>query len=113
VERMRSYGFGHWRRAGREISAGFAQGSPLEVLAGLGGVPTLHLYAQPADPSYLAAQQDFARLHPWFRVHRLDAVSHFPMLEVPGAMAQEIEEFTCQLSSGSAGRLACQASSPG
>jgi pimeloyl-ACP methyl ester carboxylesterase len=97
VAAMCGYGFGHWRRAGREISAGFAQGSPLAVLAGLGGCPTLHLYAQPADPAYLALQQEFAQLHPWFRVGRLDAVSHFPTLEVPGTMAREIEEFACSL----------------
>ena len=97
VESMTSYGFPHWSRAGREIATGFAQGSPVEVLAALGGVPTLHLYAQPADPAYLAVQQEFARLHPWFAVRRLDAGSHFPMLEVPGTMAREIEEFTCSL----------------
>jgi pimeloyl-ACP methyl ester carboxylesterase len=97
VAAMRSYGFAHWSRAGREIAAGFAQGPPLRVLAELGGVPTLHLYAQPADPAYLDLQQEFARLHPWFAVRRLDARSHFPMLEVPGTMAREIEEFTCSL----------------
>lgn len=97
VAAMTTYGFTHWSRAGREISRGFAQGSPLAVLAGLGGCPTLHLYAQPADPAYLALQADFALLHPWFQVRRLDAVSHFPMLEVPGTMACEIEEFACSL----------------
>jgi pimeloyl-ACP methyl ester carboxylesterase len=97
VDTMRGYGFGHWSRAGREIAAGFAQGSPLEVLASRGGCPTLHLYAQPRDPSYLGVQQDFAILHPWFRVTRLEASSHFPMLEVPGTMAQRIEEFACSL----------------
>jgi pimeloyl-ACP methyl ester carboxylesterase len=97
VAAMAEYGFDHWSRAGREIAAGFAQGAPLGVLAGLGGCPTLHLYAQPADPAYLALQQEFAVLHPWFRVRRLDAASHFPMLEVPGTMAGEIEEFACSL----------------
>lgn len=97
VASMTAYGFGHWRRAGREIAAGFAAGSPVAVLAGMGGVPTRHLYAQPADPAYLSVQQEFARLHPWFEVRRLDARSHFPMLEVPGTMAREIEEFACSL----------------
>ena len=97
VATMREYGFEHWSRAGREIATGFAQGSPLAALARLGGCPTLHLYAQPADPAYLAVQQEFSTLHPWFRVRRLDALSHFPMLEVPGTMALEIEEFACSL----------------
>ena len=30
-------------------------------------------------------------------VRRFDAVSHFPMLEVPATMAADIEEFTCSL----------------
>jgi pimeloyl-ACP methyl ester carboxylesterase len=97
VATMTTYGFEHWSRAGREIAAGFAQGSPLAVLAELGGCPTLHLYAQPRDPAYLSLQQEFSRLHPWFHVRQLDAASHFPMLEVPGTMAREIEEFACSL----------------
>jgi pimeloyl-ACP methyl ester carboxylesterase len=97
VAAMCEYGFSHWSRAGREICAGFAQGPPLAVIAAMGGCPTLHLYAQPADPAYLAVQEEFAGLHPWFRVRRLDAVSHFPMLEDPGTMAREIEEFACSL----------------
>lgn len=97
VASMTSYGFAHWRRAGREIAAGFLQGPPVQVLASLGGVPTLHLYAQPSDHTYLALQQELAELHPWFSVRHLDARSHFPMLEVPGTMAREIEEFACSL----------------
>jgi hypothetical protein len=47
---------------------------------------------------YFAAQEEFSRLHPWFQARRLDAVSHFPMLEVPGVMAREIEEFADSVS---------------
>jgi pimeloyl-ACP methyl ester carboxylesterase len=96
---MGRYGFEHWSRAGREISAGFAaHGTPLAALEAMEpSCPTLHLYAQPADDDYLAAQEAFAAEHPWFRVVRLDAHSHFPMFEVPDAMAAEIEEFTCSL----------------
>jgi pimeloyl-ACP methyl ester carboxylesterase len=97
VADMTSYGFEHWSRAGREIEAGFAQGPPVGVIAAMGGVTTLHLYAQPADPSYLAVQEEFARVHPWFSVTKLDARSHFPSLEAPGTMAREIEEFACSL----------------
>jgi pimeloyl-ACP methyl ester carboxylesterase len=97
VDSMRGYGFEHWSRAGREIAAGFAQGPPLAAIAALGGCPTLHLYAQPRDPAYLTVQQEFAAVHPWFRARRLEATSHFPMLEVPGTMAHEIEELVCSL----------------
>jgi pimeloyl-ACP methyl ester carboxylesterase len=99
VTSMGSYGYEHWRRAGREIHAAFdAEGSPLAALGRLEpACPTLHLYAQPADDGYLAAQEAVAREHEWYAVRRLPASSHFPMLEVPDAMAPMIEEFASSL----------------
>jgi pimeloyl-ACP methyl ester carboxylesterase len=99
VASMGRYGFEHWSRAGREVSASFAaEGTPLAALQSMSPpCPTLHLYAQPADDGYLAVQEDVAARHPWFHVARLDATSHFPMFEVPEAMADHIEEFTCSL----------------
>jgi len=54
VASMGEYGFAHWSRAGREISAAFArEGSPVDALARLETpCPTLHLYAQPADEAH-------------------------------------------------------------
>ncbi|MGV1008576.1 MAG: alpha/beta fold hydrolase [Dermatophilaceae bacterium] len=97
VARMGEYGTRHWRRAGREIARTFAtEGSPLSALERLDvACPTLHLYAQPADPAVLAAQQQYAVGHPWFHVQRLDAHSHFPMFEVPQQIASAIERFVC------------------
>lgn len=98
VADMGRYGFGHWRRAGREIAAAFhAHGSPLAALDALGlagaACPTLHVYAQPADDAYLSAQQQWAAEHPWFRVQRLAARSHFPMFEVPDELATAVDDF--------------------
>lgn len=94
-EDMGSYLAAMWSRAGREIATAYArEGSPLQVLAALVPLtPVLHLYAQPADPAYLAAQESFAAEHPWFAVLRLDARSHFPAIEVPGKMQHAIEDF--------------------
>ncbi|HEY7043483.1 MAG TPA: alpha/beta hydrolase [Nocardioidaceae bacterium] len=96
---MADYGFPHWSRAGREIAAAFAaEGSPLAALDGLEpACPTLHVYAQPADEAYLAAQQGAASSRDWFQVRRLDAASHFPMFEVPDEMTRHIEDFVRQL----------------
>ena len=68
-EVMGSYGFEMWARAGREITAAYARhGTPLKALAALDPpVPTLHLYGQPSDPGYLAAQEAFASQHPWLQ----------------------------------------------
>lgn len=94
-EDMGTYGFEMWARAGREISAAYARaGNPLRALASLNPpAPVLHLYAQPPDPGYLAAQQSFAATQQWYHVHKLDAASHFPMFEVPDEMAAVIETF--------------------
>jgi uncharacterized protein (TIGR02246 family) len=51
------------------------------------------VYAQPEDEAWLAAQQAFAREHAWFQVQKLNARSHFPMFEVPDALALAIETF--------------------
>ncbi len=94
-EDMGSTGFEMWARAGREIDIAYAQaGNPLRALASLvPPVPVLHLYAQPADPGYLAAQQAFSAAHSWFAARRLAAQSHFPMFEVPNEIAVAIEGF--------------------
>jgi len=94
-QEMGSYGFEMWARAAREISGAYAEmGTPLQILARLiPPVAIMHLYAQPDDPGYLAAQEFFANSHPWFKVQRLNARSHFPMFEVPVEMATAIEEF--------------------
>lgn len=88
-----SYGAEMWNRAGREIARSYAKhGSPLTALAALPRPPpTVHLYCQPPDAEYFEAQQAFAREHPWFSVRRLQARTHFPTLEVPDAVATELE----------------------
>ncbi len=92
---MLSYGFEMWSRAGREISAMFAQeGDPLSALSKLSPpVDVLHVYAQPPAPEYLSTQESFAREHPWFSVRRLEAASQFPTLEVPEETAAVVREF--------------------
>ena len=94
-EDMGAYDAQMWARAGREIASAYGKhGNPLKALEGIGpSLPVLHLYAQPEDPGYLAAQQAFAAAHAWFAVTRLAASSHFPMLEVPDEMAAAIEQF--------------------
>lgn len=91
-----------WARAAREIAAQFERnGVPLENVAKLKPAPpTLHLYAQPGDPAFLEAQQAFAAAHPWFQVEKLDAVSHFPVFEVPDAIAAHLARFVARLRPG-------------
>ncbi|MDP8900841.1 MAG: hypothetical protein M3N33_06785 [Actinomycetota bacterium] len=99
IGEMAEYDLSMWARAGRAISAAFAEaGSPVAVLERLEPPPpTLHLYAQPADPAFLEAQRQYASGHEWFGVHRLEARSHFPMFEVPAEMADTTERFVAAL----------------
>jgi pimeloyl-ACP methyl ester carboxylesterase len=92
---LESHGYEMWSRAGREISAVFAQeGDPLTALSKLSPpVPVLHVYAQPPAPEYLSTQESFARDHPWFHVRRLKGASQFPTLEVPDETAAVVREF--------------------
>jgi pimeloyl-ACP methyl ester carboxylesterase len=95
VKEMGKLGFDMWSRAGREIGAAFRKHeSPLAVLERMAPpCPTLHLYAQPDDPSFLSAQQSYSESHPWFQVQKLDARSHFPTLEVPALVSTAITRF--------------------
>jgi pimeloyl-ACP methyl ester carboxylesterase len=92
---MGSFEYDMWSRAGREISRAYERyGNPLRALEELSPRPdVLHLYAQPSDPVYWQAQQTFAESHGWFRAERVNAFSHFPMLEEPQDMANAIEKF--------------------
>ncbi len=94
-EDMGSYDGDTWAQAGRMISAAYArEGAPLDALARLSRpVPVLHLYAQPRDDGYFAAQDEFASRHPWFQVRRLQAATHFPTLEIPEQTTAAILDF--------------------
>ncbi|MGQ0700742.1 MAG: alpha/beta fold hydrolase [Panacagrimonas sp.] len=93
-EDMGSYPPAMWARAGREIAGAYArEGNPLRALAAMAPPPVLHLFAQPADPAYLAAQESFAAAHAWFSVRRLEGRSHFPSIEVPQQVRDHIESF--------------------
>lgn len=94
-QEMGAYPYEMWARAARAIGKAYAEaGSPLQALSHLAPpVPVLHLYATPEGKEFLDAQEAFAAAHSWFRVHRLDAHTHFPMFEAPEAIALAVESF--------------------
>ncbi len=93
IEVMRRQDAEMWMRSGREIDASYRRaGSPLRALSAFPTVPAVrHVYGQPPSPEYLEAQEQFATEHDWYSVHRLDARTHFSMIEAPGEVAGEIE----------------------
>jgi pimeloyl-ACP methyl ester carboxylesterase len=100
LEVMRRQDAEMWMRSGREIEASYRRaGSPLRALSAFPTVPMVrHVYGQPATPEYLQAQQRFAEEHDWYSVHRLDARTHFSMIEAPDEVASEIERVAAALS---------------
>jgi pimeloyl-ACP methyl ester carboxylesterase len=92
---MMEHGADMWMRSGREIMSGYARvGSPTEEWARLDPPgPVLHLYGQPQDPAFLAAQEEFAASNPWFNVRKLPGQTHFAMIETPDLVADAIDEF--------------------
>ena len=97
---MSRHGEEMWRRSGREIESSYvAQGSPLEAFGRLDPpVPVLHVYGQPQDREYLDLQHRFAAEHEWFTVQKLDAATHFAMLEAAPEVAEAIEAFVSSTS---------------
>jgi pimeloyl-ACP methyl ester carboxylesterase len=95
LEVMERHGEDMWRRSGREIEASYVRGgSPLEAFAALDPpVPVLHVYGQPQDPEYLELQRRFAAEHDWFSFRKLDATTHFAMIEAAAEVADAAEEF--------------------
>jgi pimeloyl-ACP methyl ester carboxylesterase len=96
---MGAFEFEMWARAGKDIAASYERfGNPLAALKALSPpAPTLHIYAQPPDPAYFEAQQTFAAANPWFRVRRIGAHSHFPMLEKGDQIAGIVEGFVARV----------------
>jgi len=88
-----------WMRAAREISRAYATfGSPIDAVAKLDSpLPMLHVYGQPDAPELLEAQEAVTAEHDWFRVHRIDASSHFPQFERPREIAGLIESFISEV----------------
>lgn len=94
LEVMRRQGAEMWIRSGREIEAEYARDhSPLEAYAALPEPPrVLHIYGQPPAEEYLAAQRRFAEEYDWFEVVKLDAHTHFSMIERAEEVAAAIEQ---------------------
>jgi pimeloyl-ACP methyl ester carboxylesterase len=96
IDAMREQDGEMWMRSGREIVAAYQRnGSPLEAYELMDPSPAgvLHLYGQPGAPAFFEAQQEFAERHPWFRVERVPAETHFAMVETATEAAAAIERF--------------------
>jgi len=96
IDVMREQDGEMWMRSAREITAAYEHNSsPLQTYERMEPPPSgaLHLYGQPQDPAFYEAQEEFAARHPWFRVERVPAQTHFSMVETAKEASAAIEAF--------------------
>lgn len=99
VYSLSSFGFDLWSLSCRVIYGAYsAHGSPMgrmkKMAAGSPSMPPIrHVFSHPLDkPSYRQLHVDFARENPWFSWCDLQGQTHFPSLELPGKVAEQLEE---------------------
>ena len=70
-------------------------GSPLQRMKKMSEHRTIrHLFSQPTAVEYQQAQRDFHTHNPWFSHRMLGGETHFPTLDSPELVADEIRTFT-------------------
>lgn len=92
---MASFDFDMWARSCRVIADAYRTwGSPMRRMAHLDPErPVMHLYSQPIEAGYTAAQREFGATHPWFRPQYIAGRSHFPTLESPELLVDHVVDF--------------------
>ncbi|MGC5341906.1 alpha/beta fold hydrolase [Streptomyces sp. DT24] len=92
---MADFDFEMWARSCRVIAAGYERwGTPLLRMNALADKrPVRHLFSQPTDAGYVRAQRDFGAEHPWFSYRQIGGETHFPTLDSPGSVAEQIRGF--------------------
>lgn len=92
---MAGFDYEMWARSGREIGKAYRKwGNPMERMKSMAETrPVTHIFSQPFEQDYLAAQQEFAAANPWFQPVKLRGRTHFPTLEQPRVVADTIRAF--------------------
>ncbi|EKF18174.1 alpha/beta fold hydrolase [Nitratireductor pacificus] len=92
---MAGFDYEMWARSGREIARAYRKwGNPMARMKAIAETrPVTHIFSQPFEQEYLAAQQEFAVSNPWFQPTKLKGTTHFPTLEQPRAVADTIRAF--------------------
>ncbi|KAH8893043.1 putative 1H-3-hydroxy-4-oxoquinaldine 2,4-dioxygenase [Thozetella sp. PMI_491] len=92
---MGSFGHSMWSLSCRVIADAYKTWtSPMARMAAFADPPPIrHIFSHPLDnPQYRQAHQDFAKEHAWFSYTDLKGVTHFPSLEIPARVAEQVED---------------------
>jgi pimeloyl-ACP methyl ester carboxylesterase len=92
---MGSYGFAMWALSCRVIGDAYrTHGSPMDRMGKIKSPPPIrHIFSHPLNkPEYRQLHEDFAGRHAWFSYADLKGETHFPDLEMPETVVQQIED---------------------
>lgn len=90
-----SFGFDMWALSCKVIEEAYATwSSPMDRMERIKNPPPIrHIFSHPLDNSeYRRLHEDFSKKHKWFSYTDLKGESHFPSLEIPEQVAQEVED---------------------
>lgn len=96
---LSSFGYDMWSLSCRVIADAYATwGTPMGRMSKITQPPPIrHVFSHPLNrPDYRQLHKDFAEKHPWFSFTDLAGETHFPSLEIPEKVAQEIEDLLSQ-----------------
>ena len=90
-------GFGHsmWALACRVIAAAYQEfGTPMRRMEMIENPPFIrHVFSHPLDqPEYRKLHEELSKKHSWFSFADLKGDTHFPSLEIPEKVAQQIDQ---------------------
>ncbi|KAK6210925.1 hypothetical protein LQW54_005803 [Pestalotiopsis sp. IQ-011] len=55
--------------------------------------PIRHVFSHPLDsPAYRQLHEDLAKEHSWFSYADLEGETHFPSVEIPGKVCEQIKD---------------------
>lgn len=92
---MGSYGFRMWSLSCRVIENAYeAQHSPMSRMRKMAHPPPIrHVFSHPRDSSdYRRLHQDLSNEHSWFSYADLKGETHFPSLEIPQKVCEQLED---------------------
>lgn len=92
---MGSYGHDMWALSCRVIEGAYAaHRSPMDRMRKIANPPPIrHVFSHPLDsPVYRQLHEDFAKEHSWFSYADLEGETHFPSVEIPGKVCEQIED---------------------
>lgn len=92
---MGSYGYQMWSLSCKVIVDAYrAHRSPMDRMQTIVNPPPIrHVFSHPLGaPEYRQLHENFSKEHPWFSYSDLKGETHFPSVEVPQRVCEELED---------------------